>query len=189
MSIEEYYHVFESILYAGILTLIIHGWSKMVMHKKEYEISWVFVALTINFALVVIYRYFAYRTFAFYDVVDTPLDFILFVFLPAGSLLMAAHIAFPDDFYKVDLKRHIIEYRYWILQALIIFNLSNIMHAYLLSILDAAIWIANLAFIGLHVTFLITKKYKLLEIINWISLLVWIFFLTRDSEYLMLKSL
>ena len=183
MSTEEYYHVFETILLAGVLTLIVQGWSKLYIHKDEYKTNWSYLLGAIAFALVVIWKYFISRSFAIYEIIDSPFDFIILVFVPAASLLMGAYIYFPQTYKDMDFKQHLIKNRLWFCQNVIIMLLMIGLNAYLVDTLTLDFIILSSLMIFLMVAFIATGNIRIWEFLLVVGLIVLPYYLLKGSEY------
>ena len=183
MSIEEYYHVFETILFAAVLTLIVQGWSKMILYKSDYEMYWPYLIGSISFAVAVVWRYFIFRSFTLYSVIDTPFEFLILVFIPAASLLLGANIYFPDHYRNFDIKKHLTQNAFWIGMQQNIFCIILLYHFHLAVGLNMILILAATGPIILWTAFMITRNLKIFEILTIGGLIVIGVFLFQDSSF------
>lgn len=183
MSTEEYYHVFETILLAGVLTLIVQGWSKLYIHRNQYRFSWSYTFGAIEFAMLVIWKYFISRSFAVYELIDTPFELIVLVFVPAASLLMGAYIYFPQTYKDIDITEHLIENRFWFCQNVIILLAMVTLNVYLVDALTTDLLIINVSVSCLLIAFIITGNIRIWNTILAMGLVILPYYLLQDSEY------
>ena len=183
MSTEEYYHVFETILLAGVLTLIVQGWSKLYIHRNEYQFNWSYLFGAIEFAILVIWKYFLSRSFAVYEIIDTPIEFLGLIFIPAASLLMGAYIYFPQSYKDFDMNEHLVKNRFWFSQNVIIMLVMVTLNMHLMDGLTIDLLIVNTTSCILLIAFVITGNLKIWNLILIIGLIVFPYYLVQDSEY------
>ena len=184
MSIQEYYHVFETILYASVLTLLVRGWSNLILHKSEYNSYWAYTLGSIAFCVLLILKYYIFQSFEFYDEINSPFDLMILVFAPAAALLLGANIYFPTSYKNVDLKKHLLDNRYWIALQEVTISLAIIYHVYLSNITSAVeIYIFTAGSIPGWILFAITRSLKVFEWLMVLGTLGLIYFLFQDASY------
>lgn len=183
MSTEEYYHVFETILLAGVLTLIVQGWSKLYIHRNEYQFNWSYTVAAVEFAILVIWKYFLSRSFAVYEIIDTPIEFIGLVFLPAASMLMGAYIYFPESYEDIDMNEHLIKNRFWFCQNVIVILLTVTLNLYLVDALTVDLIILNTTVCLLLIAFIVTGNIKIWNSVLVLGLIALPYYLFQNSEY------
>ncbi|MFY0688472.1 MAG: hypothetical protein JXQ90_14955 [Cyclobacteriaceae bacterium] len=183
MSTEEYYHVFETILLAGVLTLIVQGWSKLYIHRHEYRFNLSYLMGAVEFAIVIVWKYFLSRNFAIYEIIDTPIEFLGLVFIPAASLLMGAYIYFPESYKDIDMNEHLVKNRFWFCQNVIIMLAMVTLNLHLVDALTMDLLIVNTGISVLLVAFVVTGNLKIWHSVMAVGPIVLAFYLLQDSEY------
>ena len=119
MQEQEYFHVFEAILYAAIITQFLVGWSKMIVERGSYKIYWVHILLTIDLFLFVVQRYYSFRSLNHYELVTNSFSFLIVVIVAPALVFISAFIMFPNTNSKVDFRDLIVKVRFPLVLALI----------------------------------------------------------------------
>jgi len=104
MSKEEYFAVFESLLYGLALAHILVSISRMVAHRKSIKLYWVHLALLIAGILVLPQRYFAGFHAEEYQHVNSAAAFFFLLMMPMGLYFIIAYQIFPEKIEGTDFK-------------------------------------------------------------------------------------
>lgn len=106
MNRNEYFFVFEAIIYGLALAEMLTGLNKMIEARKTIKIYWAHLTFVLMYILILITNY----CWQFYrnpfDLVDTPFTFIIFVAIYPISFFFAAYQGFPKQMEGVDFKEY-----------------------------------------------------------------------------------
>lgn len=126
MSNEEYFQVFEAILYGAIVAELLIGWSKLLTEKGKYKFYWAHFLATVTIFLVVIQRYFSGRDLAHYQSIQTSYEFLFYIVLTPAIFFLAVSQMFPKRIAGVDFRILVIEKRAVFGGAFLIYLLANL---------------------------------------------------------------
>lgn len=104
MTTEEYYHVFESIIYAAIVTQLLVGWYKIFANWSTIRPYWAHGAFTILVFILVVDRYYRFQSMEHFANVINTSTFILYIVLAPAVFYILTLLLFPSKMEGVDLK-------------------------------------------------------------------------------------
>ncbi|WP_462248628.1 hypothetical protein [Ekhidna sp.] len=104
MSTQEYYHVFESIIYAAIVTQLLSGWYRMFSNWDSIRLYWAHSAFTIITFILVVDRYFRFQSMEHFNGVVNTATFILYIVLAPAVFYILTLLLFPTKMKGNDLK-------------------------------------------------------------------------------------
>ena len=104
MTEKEYLLIFEVIIYAGIITQFLLGWSKMIKERGHYKVYWLHLLLTINVFLATVQMYYARKSLDHFEKITNSFTFIIFGLIPLASVFMITFLIFPKTNVNVDFK-------------------------------------------------------------------------------------
>ncbi len=178
MSTEEYFHVFESILYAAIVTQMLVGWSKMIVEKGTYRFYWVHFLMSVDFLLFMVQRYYSFRNMSHFVDITNSLSFTIVLLLPPAAGFVTAFILFPKSMAGTDFREHLMKFRLPVgLSVIIIVGYTlyrNLTHVGSGSFMSYG---PHLVFILLWAAFIIFRNLKLAAFLSVFSFVVMIYFL------------
>jgi len=158
----EYFHVFESIIYAGIITNLLIGWGRMVIEWGDYKFSWVHFLFTLDIMLFYLQRYASFSDMEHYkDIKGTP-DFIFKLFLPVAVGFLSSMVVTPKSLKDVDLAQHVRKFSLPIVFPMLL-NVCYMIFVNLVLYRSEQIdnFIPHLVIIGLFLAFIITKDLRI----------------------------
>lgn len=104
MSTQEYYHVFESILYAAIVTQLLVGWFRMFANWSTIRTYWAHSLFTIQVFILVVDRYYRFQSMAHFEGVVSTGTFILYIVLAPAVFYILTLLLFPSKTEGTDFK-------------------------------------------------------------------------------------
>lgn len=111
MSQDEYFHVFESILYAAIVTQIFSGWCRMIIDAGNYKFYWAHFLFSVNLLLIIIRRYMSLSELWHYEYITNTASFLFLIVLGPGLYFMSTYLTFPQKMSGVDFRQLLMERR------------------------------------------------------------------------------
>ncbi|HEU5290665.1 MAG TPA: hypothetical protein VFU05_08500 [Cyclobacteriaceae bacterium] len=120
MNRNEYFYVFEAIIYGLALTEILTGLNRMIIFRKAIKVYWVHLALVFVYIELLVSQYaweFYMNTF---DLIDSAMTFLIFVVIFPISYYFGAYQIFPRNFENVDFKEYFHSHRKAILTPAIV---------------------------------------------------------------------
>jgi hypothetical protein len=104
MSVQEHFHVFETILYSLALAHFLIGGSKMLEHRKKIRFYWVHTLASLTIFLMIVHRYFiAFDTPAF-TLIKYAHEFLLVIVVPLSLIFVVSYLLIPNKIKNVDFK-------------------------------------------------------------------------------------
>lgn len=110
MQNTDYILAFESILYGLIVSKILVKWSEMIREKSK-AVYWAYPLLTINVFLLVVHVFWANSEGQHFDVIETPLDFLLRIVAPPALFTFMTYEMFPSRFKNTNQKTFLLQNR------------------------------------------------------------------------------
>jgi hypothetical protein len=126
MNRDEYFYVFESIIYGLALTEILVGLNKMIEARKSIKIYWAHLFFVFTYIATLINTYCWQYYQSPFNLVDSSFTFIIFVVIFPVSYFFAAYQGFPKDFQNVDFKVFFSERRKEILIPALVLQTSGL---------------------------------------------------------------
>ena len=105
MSVQEHFHVFETLLYSLAIAHILIGLSKMLDHKKTIRFYWLHLLTVLTVLLVILHRYFIAFESPVFASIEYTYEFLLLIFLPLTCLFFISYQIIPGKVRKVDFKQ------------------------------------------------------------------------------------
>ena len=165
MSTQEYFHVFEAILYGAIVTQIIVGWSKLIAERGKYNFYWGHLLATVLIFFTIAQRYFASRNMSYFDSIDNTYSFLFYIVLTPAIFFIATYQIFPKKYKGVDFRKLMIEQRASILIPFAIFILAGIVLNFIFTgQLEWYHYVPQLIFIIFFTVIYVTKSLRLFEV-------------------------
>ena len=167
MSIREYIHVFESILIAAIVTQILVGWSKMIVQRGTYKIYWLHLLITVNTLILLVQRYYSYRTFFNHELLINSLTFLVIIIIPLSLVFMSVFVLFPKSCEGVDYKEIVVKNRIIIgLAAISIVGITLFHNIVRLGTFQFMFIVPHIILILLWAWFMISKNLRIAAIVS-----------------------
>jgi len=105
MNRNEYFFVFEAIIYSIALTELLTGLNRMIINRRTVKVYWVHLVLVIVYIELLISQYaweFYRNTF---DMIESAMTFLIFVVIYPISYYFGAYQIFPKNYSEhVDFK-------------------------------------------------------------------------------------
>lgn len=175
MSIQEHFHVFETLLYGLAIAHILIGLSKMMDHIRTIRFYWLHLLTVITVLMMIVHRYFIAFNSPSFAAIQYAYEFLLLIFLPLSCIFFLTYQIIPSKVKGVNFmeffwsRSTIILALFIVLQLLLIFR--NYMEASILyegnipkSYMNRAIYpIIGFSFLGIIA--LIAKKRALISLI------------------------
>lgn len=180
MSKEEYLLVFESILYAAVLTRIVSGLAGLYRDRGTYILNWAHILGLFSSLLYIIQAYFASKDLSHFKYATDSGNFFLFVVLPIALIAFATHIVLPNDNKNQDFSAILIKHRValflsfaYALAIVIYENLEK--HDFSLDHYTG--WVPHVSMIAIGLGFMLTKRFIFLYIYLVMAICTTLFFM------------
>ena len=106
MTEKEYFLIFEVIIYAGIITQFLLGWSKMIKERGHFKIYWLHLLVSINVFLAVVQQYYAFKSLDSFEQITNTFTFLLIGILPLACSFVITFLLFPKTNINFDFKKY-----------------------------------------------------------------------------------
>ena len=126
MTTTEYFHAFESILYGIALSHIFIGLGRMISNSKSIRFYWAFNLFIAIGTVSIMRQFYTGLNSITFDIVTSPLSFILVVALNPCSFVLLAHLVIPEEFENLDFRKFYQSRRKGIFAVLIIQQISQV---------------------------------------------------------------
>ena len=136
MTNTAYFHAFESILYGIALSHIFIGLGRIISNRQTIRFYWAFNLLIGIGTVAIMRQFYTGLNSITFDIVDSPLSFILVVALNPCSFVLLAHLVIPEKFDNLDFRQYYQRHRMPIFIVLVIQQITqvieNVVDGYLL---------------------------------------------------------
>ena len=161
MSKVEYFLVFETILYAIVVSRLVTGFAGLYRDKGEYVFSWTHALFNLCVFLYIVQTYFAGRDFDDYRNLNTSLEFLLYLVLPPAVMAFGIFLMFPTNNHGVDFREVLVKYRIALSLCVcypailtVLGNLESVNYA----LSEYVYWVPHATVILFLILFMFTKK-------------------------------
>ncbi len=170
--------MFESVLYAAIITQILVGWSRLISEYGTYKFYWGHLFWSIVAFMFMTQRYYTFRQFPHYELITNTFTFILIVVMIPSSFFMANWLIFPDSYKDVDFKELIVRHRFPIfLPVILAVSFTAFINVYEGNT-GYSYWLPHAVNNGVFLIFLFNKKLIFMEIGLFIGFIAMAYFMT-----------
>lgn len=181
MSLQEYYHVFESILYAAVVTQILFGWSKMITERGTYNVYWLHILITANMLLFIVQRYFSSQQFRDYEMLTNSLSFLLIVIVPLSLVYMGTYALFPKSCAGSDFRAIVVNSRIIVgLGMMVMLGITVFRNLVITKSYNPVYYVPHTGYALLWIWFMISKNLKVASVASVLGFLTICFFLWVD---------
>ena len=178
MSSQEYYHVFESILYAAIVTQILFGWSKMIAERGTYQVYWLHLLITANLMLFIVQRYFSSQLFRDYELLTNSLSFLLIVIVPLALVYMGTYALFPSSCKGSDLRIIVVNSRIIVgLGMVVMIGMTLFRNLVIMKTFSPVYYVPHTLYALLWIWFMVSRNLKLAALASVLGFLTICYFL------------
>jgi len=183
MSKVEYFLVFESILYAAVITQLISGLARLYRDMGQYKMSWTHTLLSISLFLYIVQKYFAGQDFDQYDSVSMSGVFLIYLVLPPALWAFLIYLIFPKDNFEVDLDELLVRYRFEIFLIVlypVVLTVNHNLRGTGYDLSNLLSWLPHATIMLLLLLFALTKRvgfalvYSILSITALIYFMFWV---------------
>ena len=174
MSLVEYFHVFDSILYGIIIARILVGMSNMIIYRRSIKFYWAHLLLVILGFLIAVENYFSHFRQQYFEYISNAWMFFILLVVPLSLLFVIVYLSFPKKFKNTDFKEFIVVRQKELLIVMLAFSISTNIRLFIgdLFLLDRGI-------ISIE-TYIISERFLLLLVpIFTFSLLIGVALLIR----------
>ncbi len=109
MSVQEHFHVFETLLYGLAIAHILIGLSKMLDHRKTIRFYWLHLLMVLTILMTISHRYFIAFEAPSFAAIHYAYEFLLLIFLPLTCLFFITYQLIPNKVEGVDFKEFLWE--------------------------------------------------------------------------------
>ena len=104
MTATEYYHTFEAILYGIALSHIFIGVGRLIANRKDIKFYWAFNLFIAIGTIAIMRQFYSGMNSVTFELVSSPLSFILIVALNPCSYVLLAYLVIPENVTDLDFK-------------------------------------------------------------------------------------
>ena len=104
MEEREYFLIFQVIIYAGIITQFLLGWSKMIQERGQFKVYWLHILISAHLFLATVQMYYASKSLLDLDRITNTFTFLIFGLIPLASVFIMTFLLFPKTNINVDFK-------------------------------------------------------------------------------------
>jgi hypothetical protein len=102
MSVQEHFHVFETLLFGLAIAHLMIGVGKMIDHQETIKTYWMHSLTVISLFLIVVQAYFINYQHPLYEMLEFNYQFLLMSVFPIGAVFMCSYQLFPEKISGTD---------------------------------------------------------------------------------------